>query len=218
MIDRDRDPHEFARVLALSDAIFGVAMTLLVISIVIPAGLSSEEFPQAIVDLLPRIAIMGLSIAVSASAWITHHRLFTAVQRIDPGLVNWNFLLLGLVALIPLPHQVLGEYGAREPLAYVLYAVVMASVNGVTVAMDLHVQRRNLTRETSTGYDHQLEKRRGILVVSGFLISIPLAFVLVFWTPLIWIALLPLDRFLVARARRPWAELAPPRDHSLGEE
>jgi len=39
-------------------------------------------------------------------------------------------------------------------------------------------------------------------VVSGFVLSIPLAFVLVSWTPVIWIALLPLDRLLVAPARR----------------
>jgi uncharacterized membrane protein len=208
MIDRDRDLHEFARVLALSDAIFGVAMTLLVISIVIPVGLAADEFSQALLALIPRIGIMGLSIAVAASAWLTHHRLFTAVQRIDPGLLNWNFVLLGLVALIPLPHQVLGEY-PYEPLAYVLYAVVLASVNGVTIAMDLHVQRRGLAREAPAGYDHQLETQRGILVVSGFLVSIPLAFALVAWTPLIWIALLPLDRLLVARARRRRAEAVP---------
>ncbi|MDQ4138133.1 MAG: TMEM175 family protein [Actinomycetota bacterium] len=41
MIDRDESPLEFGRVLSLSDAVFGLAMTLLVVSIAIPPGLSS---------------------------------------------------------------------------------------------------------------------------------------------------------------------------------
>lgn len=201
MIDRDRDPHEFDRVLSLSDSIFGVAMTLLVISIVIPTGLDSDEFSAAVVDLVPRIVIMGLSIAVAASAWLAHHRLFSLVQAIDSGLLHRNFVLLGLVALIPLPHQVLGTY-PFEPLAYVLYAVVLGAVNLMSVALDVHVRRHRLLRVPQDDRDYRLEVTRGLLVVAGFALSIPLAFVLVPWTPLVWIALLPLDRLLIARHRR----------------
>jgi uncharacterized membrane protein len=213
MIDRDEDPIEFARVLSLSDSIFGVAMTLLVISIVIPAGLSSQDFSAAVIDLVPRIGIMGLSIAVAASAWFVHHRLFSLVQRIDRGLLHRNLVLLGLVALIPLPHQVLGTY-PHEPLAYVLYAVVLASVNAVAVAMDVHVRRHHLLRVPQTDRDYRLEVSRGLLVVAGFVLSIPLAFLLVGWTPVIWIVLLPLDRLLVHRSR----PSLPPANASLAEE
>jgi uncharacterized membrane protein len=132
---------------------------------------------------------------------LAHHRLFGLVQRIDAGLLSRNFVLLGLVALIPLPHQVLGTY-AFEPLAYVLYAVVLAAVNAMSVAMDVHVRRGGLLRASQDDADYRLEVTRGLLVAGGFLLSIPLAFVLVPWTPLIWIALLPLDRLLVARHRR----------------
>lgn len=84
-IDRDRDPLEFARVLALSDAIFGVAMTLLVISIVIPPGLSSREFTASVLELIPRVGLMAISIAVAGGAWADHRHLFGMVQRIDSG-------------------------------------------------------------------------------------------------------------------------------------
>ncbi|WP_210480049.1 TMEM175 family protein [Naasia sp. SYSU D00948] len=200
-IDRDRDPLEFARVLSLSDAIFGVAMTLLVISIVVPPGLSSREFPAALGDLVPRIAIFALSIAIAASAWVDHRRLFGLVQRIDTGLLVRNFVLLGLVALIPLPHQVLGDY-PHEPLAYVLYALVLGSVSGLTAAMQLHVRRRGLLRAPDAEPTLRLEVTRGLLIAAGFVLSIPLAFVLGPWTPIVWFALLPLDRLLVLRAVR----------------
>jgi uncharacterized membrane protein len=213
MIDRGQNPIEFARVLSLSDSIFGVAMTLLVISIVIPAGLSSREFSTAVIDLVPRIGIMALSIAVAASAWFTHHRLFSLVQRIDRGLLHRNIVFLGLVALIPLPHQVLGTY-PHEPLAYVLYAAVLASVNAVAVVMDVHVRRHDLLRAPQTDSDYRLEVSRGLLVVFGFVLSMPLAFVLVAWTPVIWIVLLPLDRLLVLRSRPP----SPPTNAALASE
>ena len=213
MIDRDENPIEFSRVLSLSDSIFGVAMTLLVISIVIPAGLSSREFSAAVIDLVPRVGIMALSIAVAASAWFVHHRLFSLVQRIDRGLLYRNIVLLGLVALIPLPHQVLGTY-PHEPMAYVLYAVVLASVNAVAVAMDVHVRRHNLLRSPQSDREYRLEISRGLLMVLGFVLSIPLALVLVSWTPAVWIVLLPLDRLLVLRSRPP----RPPANATLASE
>jgi uncharacterized membrane protein len=200
-IDRDRDPLEFARVLNLSDAIFGVAMTLLVISIVIPPGLSSAEFSTAVVDLIPRIAIMALSIAVAGGAWADHRHLFGMVQKVDTGLLVRNIVLLGFVALIPLPHQLLGTY-ANEPLAYVLYALVLGGVNVMQVVMEVHVRRRGLLREAVLEPESRLEAARGLLSAAVFALSIPLAFVLGPWTPLVWVALLPLDRLLVRRLSR----------------
>ena len=141
MIDRDEDPLEFGRVLSLSDAVFGLAMTLLVVSIVVPPGLSSDQYTVAIGELVPRVAIMALSFAVAASAWIGHRRFFSRLQRIDPGIQWRNFVLLGLVALLPLPHQVLGSY-AHEPLSYVLYAMVLSAVNVMFVVLELHAARR----------------------------------------------------------------------------
>jgi len=132
VIDRDRQPVEFGRLLALSDGIFAFAMTLLVISIAVPAGLDSDQFSSALVSLVPKVGIMALSIAVVASAWVAHHRLIGLLQRADDGLVALNISLLGMVAFVPLPHQVLGDY-PHEPLAYVVYATVLGAVNAMAV-------------------------------------------------------------------------------------
>lgn len=110
-------------------------------------------------------------------------------------------MLLGLVALIPLPHQVLSSY-AHEPLAYVLYALVLGGVNGMQVVIGLYVRRRGLLREAVPDPASRLEAARGLLSAAGFALSIPLAFVLGPWTPLVWFALLPLDRLVIRRANR----------------
>jgi uncharacterized membrane protein len=196
MIDRDRQPMEFGRLLALSDGIFAFAMTLLVISIAVPAGLDRGEFPAAVAGLVPKVAIMALSIAVVGGAWITHHRLFGLLQRADERLVGLNIALLGMVAFVPLPHQVLGDY-PHEPLAYVLYATVLGGANAMVVVMEIYVRRRNLLRITLPEPHFRRELVRGLTAAGGFGLSIPLAFVLVEFTLLIWVALLPLDRLIV---------------------
>jgi len=199
VIDRNEDPLEFGRVLALSDAVFGLAMTLLVVSIAIPPGLPTADFPSAVVQLLPRIGLMALSFAVAASAWLEHRRLFGRLQRIDSSLLRRNFVLLGLVALIPLPHQILGAY-PQEPLSYVIYASVLAGVNAAMFWLAVHARRRLLLRRSEADA-HRRQVARGVLDVVVFGASIPLAFLLVGWTPLIWLAVLPLERLLDWRMR-----------------
>ena len=125
--------------------------------------------------------------------------MFGRLQRIDSSLLRRNFVLLGLVALIPLPHQILGSY-PQEPLSYVIYAAVLAAVNAVMVWLAIHARSRMLLRRREVD-EHRLQVARGVLDVVVFGLSIPLAFVLIGWTPLIWVALLPLERLLAWRMR-----------------
>ena len=195
IVDRDREPVEFGRVLALSDGIFAFAMTLLVISIVLPAGLPTAAFPEALGRLMPKVAIMALSIAVVASAWLWHHRLFRMLQRADGRLIGLNLAALGLVALVPFPHQVLGDY-PHEPLSYALYAAVLGALNLMTVVIDVHVHRHGLLRVPPSHAQFRREIVRGLVVTGAFGLSIPLAFVLVGLTPLMWLAVLPVENRL----------------------
>jgi uncharacterized membrane protein len=199
--DRDRDPIEFGRIVNLSDGVFSVALTLLVISIVVAPGLQPGQLPGAILDLGPKFVVTAVSILVVGSAWLEHHHLFAAVQRADGGLIGRNLVHVGLVAFIPFPHQVLGSY-PNEPSAYVLYAAVIAAVNAMELVLYLYARRNGLFRVPLP--DPQLDDapRRHLAVIGGFIASMPLAFVLVGLTPIIWAVLLPLERFLARRLKR----------------
>jgi uncharacterized membrane protein len=199
--DRDRDPLEFGRLVNLSDGMFAIAMTILVLSLVVPVGLAGEEFVRELAAVVARIPIMALSLAIVFSAWLAHHRLFSTLQAADGGLIVLNVVFLGLVALTPLPHQVLGDYPA-EPLSYVFYASVLGGVNVAFVTMDHWVYRRRLLRVDRTVAEHRRELASGLIVIGAFALSIPLAFVLVGLTPLIWLAALPLQRLAESRLAR----------------
>lgn len=197
-VDRDRDPIEFGRVISLSDNVFGVSLTLLVISIAITPGLSSAELGDALRSLVPAVAIIAVSIGVVASAWVEHHRLFGRLQRIDHRLVGLNIVHLGLIAFIPLPHQFLGLY-AHEPIAYVFYAAVLGAVNTMELLMFVYARRAGLFRVEPTLAEARAEASRHLVVTAGCVLSMPLAYVLVGLTPIIWFVVLPLERFVVRR-------------------
>ena len=63
--------------------------------------------------------------------------------------------------------------------------------------MDVYVRRRDLLQVALAQPLFRRELVRGLTVAGGFALSIPLAFVLVEFTPLLWVALLPLDRLIV---------------------
>jgi uncharacterized membrane protein len=137
-----------------------------------------------------------VSILIVANAWLAHHRLFATLQRADGGLIALNIVALGLIAFVPFPHQVLGAY-PHEPLAFVLYATVLAAVNGLWMVMDVHVHRNGLLRSVRSESAHRREVARGLAATGGFLVSMPVAFVLGSLTVVLWVMLLPLDRLVV---------------------
>lgn len=118
---------------ALTDGIFAVAMTLLVIELKLPDhGLvhSTDDLARALVGLIPKALSWALSFFVLALFWIGHHRAFAHVRRTDPALVWLNLLQLSAVSLMPFSSALSGEYG-RSMLSQVVFSSNM-TVLGVT--------------------------------------------------------------------------------------
>src|SRR5215467_6357238 len=115
------------RILALSDGVFAIAITLLILEIAIPATTSDAGLPKALLELWPRYLAYVLSFAVIARFWVTHHLAFRLIGRYDAGLVWLNLVLLMLVAFLPFPTAVLGEHNG-SPAAAVLYAAAVIQV------------------------------------------------------------------------------------------
>src|SRR5690606_5136917 len=103
-----------------SDAVFAIAMTLLVIDIAVP-DVSPEKLDGALLDLLPKIFAYALSFAVIAVNWRAHFRRFRMITGYDRRLLSLNLLLLFFIAFLPFPTSLLSEYGGVTS-AVVLYA------------------------------------------------------------------------------------------------
>jgi uncharacterized membrane protein len=117
----DRGDVDLGRVLALSDGVFAIAMTLLVLDIRVPDEAHGADFYKALADLVPAVSGYVISYFVIGVLWLTHHRLFRRLKLRHPRLVTLNVVMLGFVALLPFPSSLLAKHGA-ESISFVLYA------------------------------------------------------------------------------------------------
>src|SRR5215469_17210406 len=98
------------RILALSDGVFAIAITLLILEIAIPATTPGAALPKALLGLWPRYLAYVLSFVVIARFWVTHHVAFRLIARYDNVLIWLNLLLLMFVSFLPFPTAVVGAH------------------------------------------------------------------------------------------------------------
>jgi len=108
--DDEAAEEGIGRILALSDGVFAIATTLLIVEIAVPATTSNVGLPKALLGLWPRYLAYVLSFVVIARFWVMHRLTFRLIARDDAALVWLNLLLLMLVAFLPFPTAVLGQH------------------------------------------------------------------------------------------------------------
>ena len=74
-------PVEAGRILAFSDAIFAIAITLLTINLEVRPGLHGAAFVTALHQLLPALGAYALSFLILGQLWLAHHRIFGVIAR-----------------------------------------------------------------------------------------------------------------------------------------
>ena len=77
------------RTVAFSDAVFAIAMTVLVLELHIP-DVSGEQLPAALLELTPSYLTFVLSFVVVGIIWMSHHRKFSVIVRYDQTLLRLN--------------------------------------------------------------------------------------------------------------------------------
>ncbi len=113
------------RLEALTDGVFAIVMTLLVLELSIPeiAHPSLQaELPRRLLELWPKLYSYVLSFLVLGILWTLHHRSFHSIKRSDNALIWLNIVFLMFVALIPFSTSLIGNYGT-EQLSTVIYAI-----------------------------------------------------------------------------------------------
>ena len=115
------------RLLAFSDGVFAVAITLLVLDLRLPAGVEHGGDAALVNELLgmgPKLLLFCFTFIIIGMSWLGHHRKFNYISRVD-GLLLWlNLFYLMALCLIPFATDVLGERGTR--IGFIVYAVAMA--------------------------------------------------------------------------------------------
>jgi uncharacterized membrane protein len=125
--DRRRD-SDTGRMLAFSDGVFAIAITLLVLEIRAPDV--EHGLLDALVDLWPSYLSYVLSFVIIGIIWAQHHSLFQHITRADHTFLLINVGFLMWVAFLPFPTGLLAEYldnsGERQTATAVYSATFVA--------------------------------------------------------------------------------------------
>jgi uncharacterized membrane protein len=171
---KKREEHEveFSRIVAFSDGVFSIAITLLVLGITIKPDLHRDELAHALWEQHEALLSYAISFAVIGRFWVVHHGFFSEVKAFDGRLIALNMLYLAWVVLIPFSSQVLGDYGGQFP-AVVVYSANLTGVVAVGQWMRWDARRAGLTEtDVETGREDLISS---IFIAGVFLLSIVVA-------------------------------------------
>jgi len=131
------------RIEALIDGIFAVALTLLVLDIKLPEGVSypdNEALWNKLVELERHFAIYAISFVVIGIYWVAHHVQFHYVRYTDRRLIWINMLFLLLISFLPFATDLVGDHEDLV-LPCEIYGVTLLLLSGVS-----YVHLRYLSR------------------------------------------------------------------------
>ncbi len=192
------------RLIMLCDGVFAIAITLLVINIKIPAGLTEDTFNAALrTQLFSQVLFYLITFLVVAGYWSEHRRLMKLIERIDRRFISLTFLFLAFIAFFPVTSSIVGEgYGYRS--AVILYTLAFAGCGFSSLLLWLYASWHHRLIDPQMTQDEIISHAINIaLAPSYFSLSLLLLFssitpANIFWT---WL-LLPVVVFVVRRIRQ----------------
>ncbi|MBI1755256.1 DUF1211 domain-containing protein [Candidatus Azambacteria bacterium] len=165
----------------LSDGVFAIVMTLLIIDIRVPE--MHGPLIGALYNLLPLFVSYFLSFAVLSSFWLSHHGVFHLfIRTINRPCIQLNTLYLSFIALIPFSAHLLGSNPADQ-VAVIWYGANIFLAGAAAILLFLYVLRsgeienadftQRMLRQALIR--HILTPSLALLGIAASFVSIPLA-------------------------------------------
>src|SRR5215211_2363261 len=134
--------HDPARVLALSDGVFAIILTLLVLEIHVPDLAQGQSLADAGREIRPSFVAFLISFVVVAIAWAGHRDLFSLIRRTDRALVWLNLLYLLPLSVLPFGASLLARY-EQEPVALRMYGFLLVAIAVTRLIMWMYATGRS---------------------------------------------------------------------------
>lgn len=172
-----RETLEFSRLANLTDAVFAIAMTLLVFDISVP-----DPLPATLGELVliwPDLLAFVISFAVLANFWWMNHSFIASLRRIEPGLIVLTLLMLGLVALLPFATALLSARGPVSHAVVVPYIALVGTIALVHTCMVVRAWRAGAMGSRITADAFRLE----LIISAGWVCVMLIAIGIAFFAP-----------------------------------
>lgn len=158
------------RVISFSDAIFSIAITLLVLEIAIPNYKTIVEYGtlKVLQSTIPSFIGLVVSFFVTAIYWIAHMRITKYISYIDKKLLWINISLLFFIVLLPFSTAFyVGGYELTGP--FVFYCFNLSGIGLFNYMMVVYVVKKE---EISIGLSKITAKREKARALNGLLVWI----------------------------------------------
>jgi uncharacterized membrane protein len=171
--------QQLERLTFFSDAVFAIAITLLVIEIHVPEpeGRDDAAWLQALAHLMPHFMGFVLSFIVVGALWAAHHRVFGMLQRFDPAIVWRNLALLMSVAFMPFSSALMSTHPA-ERIPEMFYSLNLFIAGVLQWRLFRTALRAPFLREDVPLADVLAMRRRSMALPLMATISFALAFII----------------------------------------
>ncbi len=152
------------RLLALTDAVVAIAITLLVLQLNVPPTAtllhpdSASELAAQLGKGADQLISYVISFYVIAQFWLVHHQVFRRITGQQEGLAWWNFAFLFTITIMPFTSDLLGKFSAN-PLAVDIFAVNLLAAMLATHLTLTYGRRKNLLTAESPGQTQAAQLR-----------------------------------------------------------
>ena len=136
----------FERFVFFTDAVFAIAITLLVLDLRLPNGAGPFELRP----MIPKFISFGLSFYVIGRYWVAHHQLFDRIQGCDTRLLTTNLAFLAGIAFLPFPTSVV-ILEQPQPGPVIFYTLSVAVVGLLMMAVIVVATRPAIRPGVTTG-------------------------------------------------------------------
>ncbi len=141
---------------ALTDGIFAVAMTLLVLDIRLPEGFApsaAAQLLQGLAELWPKFLAYAVSFLLLGKRWLSLAEVPTRAEHLGDAYIKWWLAYLMLITCVPFSTMVVGRYASLAPAVWLycantaLIAIASWRMSVLTPGVEdaMHQQRRQIS-------------------------------------------------------------------------
>jgi uncharacterized membrane protein len=169
------------RLVAFSDAVVAIAITLLALDLPVPIGITMSKFLSSVGHNIDRYVAFLISFVVIAAAWRRYHSVFRYIERVDATVRNYNVLWLLMIILNPFATRLLTTPGqdsaGPRTVQFGFYALLQVLSSAALVLTVHHVASHELQAPNTPPLTETQNDWESYGVMAGFAVSIPLFFV-----------------------------------------
>ena len=191
--------HDPGRLLALTDGVFAISMTLLALDVRFPADtpITTAAFNHAAPNFYGRVGVFFVAFLLAGRFWIGSHHALKQLHRVDEGVLMRSITFLFGICTIPVATSVLFQFG-KLPVAVTFASVVLAGTALLSARLWWYLSRPERGLADVDPDDRQETMIRLMLITAAYLLAVPVAYVLPEgkqgWAPIVWVLFMVIDR------------------------